>query len=155
MSCLTFYICLWTQPYFQSIPGVPVSNIYERENMTFCPILDEGGLQVDMGSGQALISWREITRKSLTMGDELGRGEFGIVKRATWFDDQSNTKVPVAVKTIKSKWWVVVEGKGGLQVCWFQFEGRGEVVHLTTFKALQAVYLEGFRLIQTLKEYKW
>ncbi len=131
-----------------------MSNIYERDNMTFCPILVEGGLQVDMGTGQALISWREITRESLMMGDVLGQGEFGMVKRATWLDDQSNTKVPVAVKTIKGKWWkwlVVVKSEGA-----FQFEGRGEVVYLTTFKTWQAVYLElfSFRVIQTWKEYK-
>ncbi len=79
-----------------------MSKIYERDNRTFCPILVDGGLQVDTDQKE-YISWREIARESLTMGDVLGQGEFGIVKRATWLDDQSNTKVPVAVKTIKGK----------------------------------------------------
>ena len=37
------------------------------------------------------------------MGDALGQGEFGMVMKAMWEDEQNNTPIPVAVKTIKGR----------------------------------------------------
>jgi hypothetical protein len=55
-------------------------------------------------------SWREINRDSLKMGEALGQGEFGMVVRAMWEDEQNRKSTPVAVKTIKGRWSRVGEG---------------------------------------------
>jgi hypothetical protein len=49
------------------------------------------------------------------MGEALGQGEFGMVVRAMWEDEQNRKSTPVAVKTIKGRWSRVGEGvvKGG------------------------------------------
>lgn len=46
-------------------------------------------------------SWCEIDRDTLTMQADLGKGEFGVVKKAIWLNKGTQTPVPVAVKTIK------------------------------------------------------
>jgi hypothetical protein len=44
------------------------------------------------------------------MGEALGQGEFGMVVRAMWEDEQNRKSTPVAVKTIKGRWSRVGEG---------------------------------------------
>ena len=92
------------QTYVVSLPGVHTANIYERDHRTFCPY-DGGNFQ---GGGAEpseteYFSWREIPRKALDMKNELGQGEFGMVMKAIWVDQENNVSLPVAVKTIKGK----------------------------------------------------
>ena len=87
--------CLF-QPYEFSIPGVLPANIYIRNNRTICPT----GTSVD-SSDKSFFSWNEIPRESVTIGDILGEGEFGLVQKASWLDKENNMEVQVAVKTVK------------------------------------------------------
>ena len=84
------------QPYEFSIPGVLPANIYTRGNRTICPT----GISVD-SSDKSFVSWNEIPRESVTIGDILGEGEFGLVQKASWLDKENNMEVQVAVKTVK------------------------------------------------------
>ena len=81
---------------------MPTANIYERDNHTFCPF--GGDLRVDLDTKEKeYFSWREISRESLTLRDALGEGEFGMVMKATWLNEENQTPISVAVKTIKGK----------------------------------------------------
>ena len=90
------------QPNFLSIPGGETINIYERDNRTYCPFLVGGDFHLD-GGQKEYFSWREIPRESLKIENVLGQGEFGMVMKAMWADEE-NTSIPVAVKTIKGRW---------------------------------------------------
>ena len=96
---MTSYIFSLLKPYEDSIPGIPMANIYVQENRTFCFMAD---------SGSSSVSWNEICRDRLNMGDILGQGEFGLVVKAVWRDEQTNENVTVAVKTVKGKGLVIV-----------------------------------------------
>ena len=37
------------------------------------------------------------------MGEILGEGEFGLVQKAMWRNEENNRVIPVAVKTVKGK----------------------------------------------------
>lgn len=74
-----------------------MQNIYEQNNMTNISFVNDDLEQKELVS----FSWCEIDRDTLTMQAELGKGEFGVVKKAIWLNEGTQTPVPVAVKTIK------------------------------------------------------
>lgn len=63
--------------------------------------MNEDNFGVDSGAEVEYYSWREIKREFLEMGEPLGHGEFGMVMKATWINEENNTRIPVAVKTMK------------------------------------------------------
>ncbi|XP_028404351.1 uncharacterized protein LOC114526994 [Dendronephthya gigantea] len=94
-------IPLQNEPYMFSLPGVHTTNIYERDHRTFCPYGGSAFQGAAEPSEKEYFSWREIPRESLDMKNELGQGEFGMVMKAIWTDQENNAPLPVAVKTIK------------------------------------------------------
>ena len=63
--------------------------------------MNEDNFGVGSGVEVEYYSWREIKRESLEMGEPLGQGEFGMVMKATWINEEKNARIPVAVKTMK------------------------------------------------------
>ena len=105
--------------------------------------MDADNFKADSGVELQYFSWREIKRESLMMGDILGHGEFGMVVKATWINEENNTRIPVAVKTIKG---IYSTQQWRKNICWEWLVVHFGSLHLTSAHLSSSVQFSSAQL---------